>query len=250
MARLQSVDPGNSYGLPYMMSATGIGFNKSKLANLLGPQSPNSLALLYDQKNLSKLKTCGVTLLDAADEVFPSVLAFLGKDPTSTSEDDLKAAEKVIANNRGSYRYFNSSRYISDLANGEICVAQGWVGDLYQAQQRSREAKNGNDISIYLPREGASFNVDVLAIPKDASHPTNAETFINFILKPEIVARVSSAIGYANVVVASKEFIPDVMAKNPAIYPPDDFRLYWPPTVSKSFDRTRNRAWVRAKTGN
>jgi putrescine transport system substrate-binding protein len=250
LARLNEVDPGNAYGLPYMMSGTGIGLNQSKVVSLLGQQPPHSLALLYDQKFLSKLKGCGISLLDAADEVFPSALAFLGKDPTSKSESDLNAAEKVVADNRASYRYFNSSRYISDLASGEICVAQGWVGDLYQARQRALEAKNGNNISIFLPSEGASFNVDVLAIPKDAPHPTNAETFINFILKPEIIAKVSSAIGYANAVVASKEFIPDAIVNDPAIYPTADFRLYWPPSVSKTFDRARNRAWVRAKTGN
>ena len=169
--QLKPADPSNEYALPYLMAGTGIGYIKSKMPK----DAPvGSLAMLFDPKTVGSLKSCGVTVLDTPDEVLPAALSYLGRDPNSTSDADLKAAGEVVAKARPSYRYFHSSSYINDLANGAICVALGYAGDLFQARKRAAEAKNGVDIGIFLPKEGAAFNIDVMAIPKDAPHPDNA----------------------------------------------------------------------------
>jgi putrescine transport system substrate-binding protein len=249
LARLKTADPQNAYGLPYLMAGTGIGYIKSKIAPLLPEPPIGSLAMLFDPKVVNALKPCGVTLLDTPDEAFPAALAYLGKDPTSTSEEDLKAAGKVVSEARPAYRYFHSSSYINDLANGSICVALGYAGDLFQARKRAREAKNGVEIEIFLPKEGAAFNIDVMAIPKDAPHPSNAHKFIDFLLEPKNIAAITAAVGYANAVPASREFIPAEIVNDPVVYPPADQKLYTAVLETPKFERERNRLWTRIKTG-
>jgi putrescine transport system substrate-binding protein len=249
LAQLKSADPDNSYALPYMMAGTGVGYVKSKVAQLLPSAPVGSLAMLFDPKTVDTLKPCGVTLLDTPDEVFPAALAYIGRDPNSTSEADLKAAGETVAKARSAYRYFHSSNYINDLANGAICVAHGYAGDLFQARKRAAEAKNGVDIGIFLPKEGALFNIDVMAIPKDAPHPENAHAFINYILEPKTVAAITAAVGYANAVPASREFIPQEIRDDPVVYPPASVKLYTATLVTPKFERERNRLWTRIKTG-
>jgi putrescine transport system substrate-binding protein len=249
MTQLKTADPQNAYAVPYMMAGTGVGYIRSKIDPLL-PNAPlGSLAMLFDPKVVGALKPCGVTLLDTPDEVFPAALSYIGHDPLSTSEADLKAAGEVIGKARPGYRYFHSSSYINDLANGAICVAQGYAGDLFQARKRAAEAKNGVEIGIFLPKEGAAFNIDVMAIPKDAPHPGNAHKFIDYILEPQVVAKITNAVGYANAVPASREFIDKDIESDPVVYPPADIRLYSAPLVSAKYERERNRLWTRIKTG-
>jgi putrescine transport system substrate-binding protein len=249
MTQLKGADPQNAYAVPYMMAGTGVGYIKSKIDPLL-PNAPiGSLAMLFDPKVVSALKPCGVTLLDTPDEVFPAALSYIDRDPLSTSEADLKAAGETISKARPGYRYFHSSSYINDLANGAICVAQGYAGDLFQARKRAAEAKNGVEIGIFLPKEGAAFNIDVMAIPKDAPHPDNAHKFIDYILEPQVVAKITSAVGYANAVPASREFISKDIESDPVVYPPEDIKLYSAPLVSAKYERERNRLWTRIKTG-
>ena len=249
LARLKTADPQNAYGLPYLMAGTGIGYIKSKITPLLPEPPVGSLAMLFDPKTANALKPCGVTLLDTPDEVFPAALAYIGKDPTSTSEEDLKAAGKVVSEARSAYRYFHSSSYINDLANGSICVALGYAGDLFQARKRAREAKNGVEIGIFLPKEGAVFNIDVMAIPKDAPHASNAHKFIDFLLEPKNIAAITAAVGYANAVPTSREFIPAEIVNDPVVYPPADQKLYTAVLETPKFERERNRLWTRIKTG-
>jgi putrescine transport system substrate-binding protein len=249
LAQLKIADPQNAYAVPYMMAGTGVGYIKSKIDPLLPNPPLGSLAMLFDPKVVSALKSCGVTLLDTPDEVFPAALSYLGRDPLSTSEADLKVAGEVIGKARPGYRYFHSSSYINDLANGAICVAQGYAGDLFQARKRAAEAKNGVEIGIFLPKEGAAFNIDVMAIPKDAPHPDNAHAFIEYILEPQVIAKITTAVGYANAVLASREFIAKEIESDPVVYPSDDIRLYSAPLVSAKYERERNRLWTRIKTG-
>ena len=246
LGQLKPADPNNEYALPYLMAGTGIGYIKSKMPN----DAPiGSLALLFDPKTVGSLKSCGVTVLDTPDEVLPAALSYLGRDPNSTSDADLKAAGEVVAKARPSYRYFHSSSYINDLANGAICVALGYAGDLFQARKRAAEAKNGVDIGIFLPKEGAAFNIDVMAIPKDAPHPDNAHKFINYLLEAKVIAAITSAVGYANAVPASREFIAKEINDDPVVYPPADAKLYAATLVTQKFERERNRLWTRIKTG-
>jgi putrescine transport system substrate-binding protein len=249
MAQLKAADPQNAYALPYMMAGTGVGYIKAKIAPLIAAPPIGSLALLFDPKVVAALKPCGVTVLDTPDEVLPAALAYLGRDPVSTSDADLKTAGEVVAKARPGYRYFHSSSYINDLANGAICVAQGYAGDLFQARKRAAEANNGVEIGIFLPKEGAAFNIDVMAIPKDAPHPDNAHKFIDYLLEPQVVAAITAAVGYANAVPASRQFIPKDIADDPVVYPPPDVKLYSAPLVTPAYERERNRLWTRIKTG-
>ena len=249
MTRLKTADPENAHALPYLMAGTGIGFIRAKVEALLPDAPIGSAAMLFDPKVLSALKPCGVTLLDTADEVFPAALAYLGRDPASNSKEDLRAAGEVLAAARPYYRYFHSSSFINDLANGSICVAQGYAGDLFQARKRAREANNGVEIEIFLPKEGAIFNVDVMAIPNDAPHPENAHKFINFMLEPEIIATITASVGYANAVPASRPLIPAEIANDPVVYPPADAKLHSALLETARFERERNRLWTRIKSG-
>jgi putrescine transport system substrate-binding protein len=249
LTQLKAADPQNEYALPYMMAGTGVGYIKSKIDPLLPDPPIGSLAMLFDPKVVAALKPCGVTLLDTPDEVFPAALSYMGRDPLSTSEDDLKAAGEVVRKARPGYRYFHSSGYINDLANGATCVAQGYAGDLFQARKRAAEAKNGVEIGIFLPKEGAAFNIDVMAIPKDAPHPENAHAFINYLLEPKVVAAITTAVGYANAVPASREFIAREIESDPVVYPPANIKLYSAPLVTPKYERERNRLWTRIKTG-
>lgn len=249
MEQLKTADPQNAYAVPYMMAGTGVGYIKSKVTPLLPNPPIGSLAMLFDPKVVAALKPCGVTLLDTPDEVFPAALSYIGRDPLSTSEADLKAAGEVVSKARPGYRYFHSSSYINDLANGAICVSQGYAGDLFQARKRAEEAKNGVEIGIFLPKEGAAFNIDVMAIPKDAPHPDNAHKFIDYILEPQVVAKITAAVGYANAVPASRALIPKEIESDPVVYPPADIKLYSAPLVSEKYERERNRLWTRIKTG-
>jgi putrescine transport system substrate-binding protein len=249
MTQLRTADPQSAYAVPYMMAGTGVGYVESKIKPLLASPPIGSLAMLFDPKVVNALKACGVTLLDTPDEVFPSALAYLGKNAISTDSADLKLAYDAIMKVRPGYRYFHSSSYINDLANGSICAALGYAGDLFQARKRAEEAKNGIKIGIFLPEEGAVFNVDVMAVPKDAPHPDNALKFIDYILEPEVVAKITAAVGYANAVLASRAFIPKDVLDDPVVYPPDDVKLYVQPLVTSAYERERNRLWTRIKTG-
>lgn len=247
---LDAADPGNRHGVPYMIAATGFGYNVAKV-KALAPDAPtDSWAMLLDPKVAKALQGCGVTLLDTPTEVFPAALAYAGKDPTSQSEDDLKAAADLVAKIRPTLKYIHSSSYINDLANGDICLAHGYVGDLVQARSRAKEAKNGVDIGITIPKEGAEVNIDVMAIPKDAPHPGNAHAFIDFLLRPDVIADITNATGYANAVPAADGKVDPEIRQDPVIYPPKDVqaKLFTVPPADPKFERARTRAWTRIKT--
>lgn len=249
MEQLKIADPKNEYGVPYMMAGTGVGFNVAMLKEK-APDAPiGSLSMLFDPKVLEKTKDCGVTVLDAPEELFPAALAWLGKSPVSTDAKDLDAAREVLKKARPYWRYIHSSTYINDLANGAICVAMGYAGDLVQSRDRAKEVNAGVEVSIFLPREGAAFNIDVMAIPADAPHPENAHAFINFILTPAVIGPITDAVGYANAVPeADKHTDPEVLA-DPAIKPAADVKLYTPALVSDAYESQRNRAWSLVKAG-
>src|SRR5690348_10317787 len=186
-----NVDPGNEYGVPYLWGTTGIGYNPAKVKAALGDNAPvDSLKLIFDPANAKKLASCGISLLDTPQEMFPAALAFLGREPLSREPADLEKAAEVVTAIRPYIRKFHSSQYINDLANGDLCVAFGYSGDVVQAKSRAADAKNGNDIAYAIPREGAMIWVDMMAIPKDAPHAENALKFIDFILRPEIIAAI------------------------------------------------------------
>jgi putrescine transport system substrate-binding protein len=250
LAEVAKYDAGNAHGVPYLMAGTGIGYNVQKIKELMPDAPIGSLAMVFDPKVLQKIKGCGVTVLDSPEEVLGMALASLGKDPTSQTDADLKAATDVVMKARPSFKYIHSSAYINDLANANICVAIGYGGDLVQARNRAKEAGRGVEIGIFLPKEGGAFNIDVAAIPADAPDVDAAHTFINFLLRPEIMAAITNETGYSNAVRAADALVKPELKNDPVVYPPADVqaKLYTNPPAEQVFERARTRAWTRIKT--
>ncbi len=248
-------DPGNRHAMPYMWGTTGIGYNAEKVKAVLGEDAPvDSWDLIFKPENLAKLKSCGVSILDEAAEVIPTVINYLGHDPNDfASHSKLVPGEvrDLLMQLRPHVSYFHSSRYINDLANGDICVALGWSGDIFQAAARAREASNGVTVEYVIPKEGAGIWIDMLAIPADARHPDNAHTFINFLLQPEIMAAITNHVWYANGVPASRAMTEQAILEHPGIYPSDATmeKMFTFAVVPPRLDRLYTRTWTAVKTG-
>jgi len=252
LAQAATADPGNAHGVPYLWSVTGIGFNIALLDRALGDAAPRgSLALLFDPVYAEKLAPCGIALLDTPQEIVPAALAYLGRDPKSHAEADLADAIALIDKVRPYVRKFHSSQYINDLATGDICVALGYSGDVIQARNRAREAETPVEIAFRVPREGAQMSIDMLGIPADAPHPDNAHVFINYILRPDVIAAITNAVSYPNPNLAATPFVDPEIRDDPGIYPPEPLKrlLYIDLPAPRAYERARTRAWTRMKSG-
>ena len=251
MKRIAVYDPDNEHSVPYMWVTSGPGYNVAKIKERLPDAPVDSLRMIYDPKVVAKFQDCGVSMLDEASEVVGSVLIYLGKNPRSNSPEDLQAAENTLMSIRPFLRYIHSSRYIDDLANGETCLALGWSGDIKQARDRAREAGKGIEIDYRIPKEGTIMNFDMLAVPADAPHPQNAFEFINFLLEPEVAAKNSDLVKYANVNTASTPLLKEAVRNDPNIYPPADIlaKLVPEPPRTSEYNRLLTRMWTRFKTG-
>jgi len=245
-------DPGNAHGTPYLWSDTGIGYNKAEVGAALGDAAPaDSLALIFDPGVAEKLAACGISLLDTPQEVFPAALAYLGLEPKSRDLGDLDKAFAALQKIRPYIRKFHSSQYINDLANGDLCVALGYSGDVVQARNRAREAGNEVTIAFDVPKEGAMMSVDMLGIPSDAPHPENALRFIDYLLRPAVIADITNAVWYPNPNVPATALVKSEIRNDPAVYPPEDIRrrLYVDLPAPAAYERARTRAWTRLKSG-
>ncbi len=244
-------DPGNEHSVNYLWGTSGVGYNEAKVLAAMPDAPVDSFAMFYDPKVVAKFKDCGVTLLDAPSEVVGTVLIYLGKDANSESPDDLAAAEKVLTSIRPYIKYINSSKYIEDLANGEICLALGWSGDVLQARDRAVEAGNGITIKYRIPKEGAVMFFDMLAIPADAKHVKNAHLFIDYLMRPDVAAKNSNFVNYANSNAASFSLINEDIRNDPGIYPSDATKAKLVPDLAETskFTRLLTRTWTRFKTG-
>lgn len=244
-------DPGNAYSINYMWGTTGIGYNEAKIKEQMGDAPVNSWDLIFKPEIVSKFKDCGIHLLDAADDILPSVLLYLGLDPNSTNPDDLKKAGDLLEKVRPNIQKFHSSEFINALANGDICIAVGYSGDILQARDRAEEAKNGVVIGYKIPKEGAQMWFDQMAIPADATHVEEAHAFIDYMLTPEVIAKASNFVNYANGNLASQAFVKDEIKADTSIYPDDATlkRLF----VKKAYDaktqRVVTRIWTKVVTG-
>ena len=250
MRTIGRFDAGNATAVPYMWAATGIGYNVDKLRAILGGDPEPSWSLLLDPAIVSRLAACGVSLLDDPVEAVPAALVFAGDDPLRQDTAGIDAAMKILARIRPHLKYIHSSSYINDLANGELCVARGYVGDLIQARDRAREAGRGVAIKVFIPREGAITNVDVMAIPKDAPHPENAHLFIDFMMRSDVVAAISNETGYANAVPAAMKDVAEAIRTDPAIFPPEQVlaKTFSVPPAARAYERARTRAWTHFKS--
>jgi len=251
LKRLEKNDPGNQYAVPYLWGTNGIGYNVDKVKEVLGVDKIDSWAVLFEPENMKKLASCGVSFMDSADEMLPAVLNYMGLDPNSQNPADYKKAEEKLLKVRPYVTYFHSSKYISDLANGNICVAAGFSGDVFQAKARAAEAGKGVNIAYAIPKEGGNLWFDVLAIPKDSTNVKEAHAFINYLLQPEVIAQVSDYVGYANPNPGADKLMEQSIRTDEAVYPPQavldrtfvNFEL--PPKVQ----RLMTRSWTKVKTG-
>jgi putrescine transport system substrate-binding protein len=250
--RTEQYDPENAYSINYMWGTTGIGANVGKVQEALGADAPlGSLELIFNPDNMSKLASCGVHMLDAPAEMIPAALKYIGEDPDSHDPDVIAKAEAVLMAVRPYIQKFHSSEYINALANGDICVAFGWSGDILQARDRAAEAGNGVEIVYNAPSEGALMWFDQMAIPVDAPNPNGAHKFLNFIMDAQNMAQASNYVYYANGNAASKEFLVEDVIGDPAIYPDDATveNLYTTTPYPPNVQRTVTRLWTKVKSG-
>nr|WP_166358286.1 polyamine ABC transporter substrate-binding protein [Pseudomonas akapageensis] len=251
LARLEKNDPGNQYAVPYLWGTNGIGYNAEKVKAVLGVDKIDSWAMLFEPENIKKLSKCGVAFLDSGDEMLPAVLNYIGLSPNSTNEADYKKAEDKLLAVRPYVTYFNSSKYISDLANGEICVAAGFSGDVFQAKARAAEAGKGVNITYVIPKEGGNLWFDMLAIPRDAANVKEAHAFINYLLEPEVIAQVSDYVGYANPNPAAGALMDQKVRTDEAVYPPQAVldKTYVNSELPPKIQRLMTRIWTKVKSG-
>ncbi|MCL4675290.1 MAG: polyamine ABC transporter substrate-binding protein, partial [Pararhodobacter sp.] len=252
MSLAASFDPGNEYSVIYHWGTTGLGYNAAAIAERLGEDYVvNSWDLVFDPEIAAKLADCGIAWLDDAVELLPAAMRYIGRSPNSTDEADFAAAADMLALVRPTVRYFHSSQYISDLANGEICVAIGYSGDVLQAAARADEAGNGIEVGYAIPDEGANLWFDMLAIPADAPNPDAAHAFINFMMDPQIAANNTNYVAYANANAASSALVDPEIIGDPTIYPTPAARegMWTLQPYDSRTDRMVTRLWTRIRTG-
>nr|WP_215905865.1 polyamine ABC transporter substrate-binding protein [Hartmannibacter diazotrophicus] len=249
--RLKKYDPTGEYAENYMWGTTGIGYNVGKIKEIMPDAPVNSLAMIFDPELAKKFSACGIMMLDAPEETIPAALAYLGKDPDSHETADVEAAGEALKAIRPYIQKFNSSEYINALANGDICLALGWSGDVLQARDRAAEANNGVEVNYSIPKEGALMWFDNMAVPADAPHPEEAMAFINYMMDPKVAAANSNYVFYANGSLDSQEFVDKEVLDDPAIYPDEATldKLYTTSPWDPKSQRVLTRTWTAVKTG-
>ncbi|WP_459458700.1 polyamine ABC transporter substrate-binding protein [Rhizobium sp. No.120] len=249
--RIATYDPGNQYAIDYMWGTSGVGYNVDKAKQILGTDAAPDINVIFDPALAAKFKDCGIYVLDSPTDVIPAALRYLGLDPNSTKQEDFKKAEDLLTAIRPFVRKFHSSEYINALANGDICLAFGYSGDVLQARNRAAEAKNGVNIAYSIPTKGAQMWFDVMAIPADAPHVEEAHIFLNYIMKPEVIAKASNFTSYANGNKASQQFVSKDVLEDPSVYPTDAVRekLYTLTPWDSKTQRVATRLWTKVTTG-
>jgi putrescine transport system substrate-binding protein len=250
-ARLAMHDANNDYAVLHMWGTTGIGYNVAKIKAAMPNAPVDSWRLVFDPAVVKNFQKCGVAVLDSATEMFSMVLAYLGKNPNSQDAADLTAAGDAMNKFRPFLRYIDTQRMISDLANGEICLAVGYSGDMLQSRDRAVENKTGQEIAYVIPKEGSIIWFDSYIVPKDAPHPKNAHAFIDYMLQPEVIAAVTNTVNYANGNAAAAQFVSKEVLEDPGVYPPADVKSKLTPDLADTEETTRTmtRLWTRFTTG-
>jgi putrescine transport system substrate-binding protein len=252
-ASLAKLDPNNDHVVDWLWGFTTVGINVQKVKAALGdlPMPANAWDLVFDPKYISKVKSCGVSFLDAPSEILPPAMQYIGKNPFSKTPADYQEAGRLLQKIRPYVSLFSSSGYINDMANGSICVALGWSGDINIARQRAIDAKNGNDIQALIPSTSATMFFDVMAIPADAPHPNNAHLWINYIMRPEVHASLTNKVFYANPNLAATKFVKKEIAENKTVYlsDADKKKMTSPEAVNSDIRRLMTRIYTQFKTG-
>ncbi|HYI31230.1 MAG TPA: polyamine ABC transporter substrate-binding protein [Bradyrhizobium sp.] len=254
--RVARYDPGNEYAVTYMWGTTGIGYNVKKAREILKAEGSIQKAMaswdiVFKPEQLARFKNCGVHMLDSPDDILTAALHYLGLDPNTTQQAELEKAADLVTRVRPNVRKFNSSEYLNALATGEICLVVGWSGDIKQAQKRAAEAKGGVEVGYAIPKGGAQMFFDNFAIPKDARNTAEAHAFIDYMLRPDVAAKNSNFLGYANGNVASQPLIDKSVLDDRTVYPDAETMksLYLITAHDQKTQRLMNRLWTRIKTG-
>lgn len=245
-------DPDNQYAVPYMYGTVLIGFNPAKVKAVLGENAPvDSWDLIFKEENISKLKQCGVAMLDSPGDILPIALHYLGLDPNSAQPGDYDKAAELMLKIRPYVAYFHSAKYMTDIANGDICVAIGYSGSFYQFANRAKEAGNGVVVDWRLPKEGAPLWYDSFAIPNSAKNVAEAHEFLNNLLDPKVVAPISDFLGYPNPNLAATPLVGTEIRDNPNLTPTAEAQktLYVLQPLPQKIERVRTRTWSKIKTG-
>lgn len=248
---LEVSDPGNQYSVPYMWGSIGIGYNVDKVKAELGNLPMDSWEVIFNPDYISKLHECGVALLDSPTEIIPAAMHYLGLPTDSEDPEHIKQAEALLLKIRPYITYFHSSKYISDLANGNICVAVGYSGDLYQSKARAEESTGNVQLAYRIPQEGAGTFFDMIGIPADAKNVTEAHEFINYLLQPQVMADLSNYLQFPNANSAATPLVEEQYRNDPGIYPTAELmsKLYTFPDLSAKGQRTMTRSWTKIKSG-
>jgi putrescine transport system substrate-binding protein len=251
MERIALNDPGNEHSIPYMWGTAGLGYNTKQVRKALGNDRLDSWAAIFDPAVASKLAKCGIAMMDVPEDTLMVARIYLGLDPNSEKPEDLAAAEALLKRVRPYFRYFNTSQLANDLASGEVCVVFNWSGNIMQARDRGAAAARPVEVAYAIPKEGTFIWFDTAAIPADAPHPGNAHAFLDYLMEPEVIAKVSNQIGFAN---GNRDSLPLLEARirdDPGVYPPPEvLRTLHPDTPeSPGYKREASRAWTRIKTG-
>jgi putrescine transport system substrate-binding protein len=250
--QLAVYDPGNQFAANYMWGTTGIGYNVKAAQKILGADARiDSWDIIFKPENLAKFRDCGIQMLDSPDDIFPAALSYLGLDPNSTRPADLEKAGDLVSKIRPYVRKFHSSEYLSALATGEICLVVGWSGDIMQARGRAAEAKNDIEIGYAIPKEGAQMFFDNLAIPADAKNLAEAYALIDYLYRPEVAAKNTDYLSYANGNLASQKLIEPKIFNDKNIYPDEAMlaKLFVITARDPATQRIINRLWTKVKTG-
>jgi putrescine transport system substrate-binding protein len=254
--KLAAYDPGNEHAVNYMWGTTGIGYNVKKAREIIKSDASIEAAMaswdiVFKPESLARFKGCGVDMLDSSEDVLTAALHYLGLNPNSKDGNELDAAANLLSKLRPLVRKFHSSEYLNALASGETCLVLGWSGDIKQAQKRAAEARNGVEIGYAIPKGGAQMWFDNFAIPKDAPHPSEAHAFIDYMLRPEVAAKNSNFLGYANGNLASQRLIDKAVLDDRTVYP-DAATMATLYTIAARDQRTQRlvtRLWTKVKTG-
>ena len=248
---LENADPGNQYAFPYMWGTTGIGYNPEKVKAALGVDRIDSWDVVFKPENLEKLKSCGVAMLDAPDEIYAAALHYQGLNPNPQTPGEVAKAEKLLLEARPYITYFHSSKYISDLANGNICVAVGYSGDLEQSISRAKEAGDKVKLKYVIPKEGAGSFYDMVAIPKDAENVDAAYAWMNYLMQPEVMAEITNSVRFPNGNKAATPLVNKDISGDPSIYPSDEVKakLYAISDLPPTTLRLLTRSWTKIKSG-
>ncbi|MFO1127855.1 MAG: polyamine ABC transporter substrate-binding protein [Rhodospirillales bacterium] len=251
MQRLTVYDPGNQYGIPYLWGTTGIAFNVDKIKERMPDAPVDSWKLIFDPAILKRFADCGIYMLDAGDEMIPAALKYLGLDPDSKDPAVLEKAREPLMAIRPFVRKFHSSENINAIANGDICLAVMWSGDAKQAATRAAEVHKGVTVKYNIPKEGAQMWVDMMAIPKDAPNSDEALQLMDYLMRPEVIAKATNFVGYPNANVASQPFVDPALLKDPSVYPPPEVmeRLFIVTPSDQKVQRVITRLWQQVKTG-